>query len=484
MKTLYPEQTEARHIANGYLNRKVSSVFVSPCGTGKTVTATAIIKDRSELGKRVFILVPQIEIQRQWIDELSEWGMNPGYCNDEGFRGDDRSVYVCMYQSLINYIYDIPESLHPDEIIIDETQHMLCNSIKTICSFFDSTRLGLTATLYHNSGETFIPWFTEFFQTITKKQAIDNNYITEPVLIVPDDYLKNADIPETDKEYDMEIQAELLGETKIIGDMIETYNRLFFGKPVIIPCATYQQSKEIQKMFNDSGWIFEHVHSNGMGKSERKRILGLISDQKINGLCTVGIGVEGLSIKGLWGVMWACRTKSPIKWTQFNGRGERLYQGKGKCIIVDFTGNSILHGHPSNERTWSLDGKEIKAKEDQVPFQRCPSCGVYNAPDNLNCHWCGWDLSDKSPLSGNGRKLPTMVDGKLVAITTDGQIEEIHERAEKIKADQAERIENEEKKKAEMEEIGEMEKRKIIRAELFSNSVRRSLFHDAVRGME
>lgn len=519
MKTLYPEQTEARIIANTFLNKKISSVYVAPCGTGKTVTASAIITDREKLGKRVFILVPQIEIMNQWIEELIEWGLNPGYCNDEGFRGRDRSVYVCMYQSLVSKLSLIDESLYPDEIIIDETQHILCSSIKEICTFFGSaTRLGLTATLYHNSGQTFRPWFTESFQTITKKQAIEKGYITEPIPIVPEDYLKDANIPDLGKDYDMDVQAELLWKTRIIGDMIETYERLFCGRPVIVPCATYQQAKQITKMFCKAGWNFKHIHSERMSKTERASILSGVDRQTINGICTVGIGVEGLSIKGLWGVMWACRTKSPIRWTQFNGRGERLYPGKEFCLDVDFVGNTLIHGHPADERKWTIDGEEIKPEEDKLSWIKCWSCGTYNNPDNDLCHWCGADISEDGIKAlectchkceyykkednclkdafcpfwksfpgcptyvRKARSLPAMVDGKLIAITTDGQRQEIKSRADQKKGEiQNEIIEKEDRKNT-AEKISSFEKRKILQDGLFGSNMKRSLFEEALRG--
>ena len=369
MKELWPEQIEARHIGNTLLNQGISSAYVSPCGTGKTFTACHIIKDRIKLSEKniIYILVPQVEIWIQWIDELAGMGLDPGYVNDEGIRGTNRQVYVCMYQSLIGLLPMIPESLYPTEIIIDETQHLLSPSIKTICTFFGSaTLLGLTATLYHNSGETFKPWFTESFQTITKKQAIKKGYITKPLGIAPEEYLKGFDIPIEGADYDRKVQAELLGDTKIIGDVIKYYEMLFCGNPVIVPCATFEHSKAVVKMFNDAGWNFEHLHSE-LPKHERKRILRAVANQEINGICTVGIGVEGLSIEGLWGVMWLCRTLSPIKWTQFNGRSERLYLNKKYALIVDFVGNIIIHGLPENEHKGTLDGNNDEQIQEDTP---------------------------------------------------------------------------------------------------------------------
>ena len=520
-KTLYPEQQEARHIANYNLNNKISSAMISPCGSGKTVTASFIIKDRISLGEIVYILVPQIEIFIQWIDELVEIGIDPGYINDEGIRGQNRKVYVCMYQSLINIMPMIPESLYPTEIIIDELQHTLSASIKTICNFFGSaTRLGLTATLYHNSKETFKPYYTESFQTITKKTAIKKGYITKPLAIVPEEFLKDAEIPMEGDEYNMNVQAQLLGETKIIGDVIKYYELIFCGNPVIVPCATFNHCEKVVKMFNDAGWNFMHLHSD-LPKHERKRILKAIANQEINGICTVGIGVEGLSIKGLWGVMWMCRTMSPIKWTQFNGRAERLYPGKKYAFIVDFVGNTIIHKLPEVEHKGTLDGSDADIELDDTPYRKCPACGVYNAAENLNCHWCGYDLTFipedgtcgkcsnyvKDPagmldihckkgmycpiwynflgcphFARKGRPLPAMIDGELVAITTDGQVHEIRQRAKRKKEEQRILIQEKEESRHALEEIPQAEKRKILKDGMFKDGTRRELFKEALRG--
>jgi predicted nucleic acid-binding Zn ribbon protein len=68
----------------------------------------------------------------------------------------------------------------------------------------------------------------------------------------------------------------------------------------------------------------------------------------------------------------------------------------------------------------------------------CPFCGVANAADNRVCHFCGRDLDSEEARQARARKLPAMVDGELIAVESDGQREEIRERAERIKAEQAE----------------------------------------------
>jgi hypothetical protein len=118
-------QTNARRQVNTLLNASRNPVYLAPCGTGKTYTAAAIIEDRNSLDRRVFVLVPQVEIFDEWMrGAVLNHGLNPGYINDEGIRGKARGVYVCMALSLAQRARRMfPESLYPDEIITDEMQH-------------------------------------------------------------------------------------------------------------------------------------------------------------------------------------------------------------------------------------------------------------------------------------------------------------------------------------------------------------------------
>lgn len=472
-------QQQARFKINRLLNNRRNPVFISPCGTGKTFTSCMIIKDRIKLNRRVFILVPQIEIFEQWIEELVKHGLNPGLINDGGIKGNNRMVYVCMTLSLVNLLHYIPENIYPDEIITDEMQHSLANSWKEIYTFFkNSSRLGLTATLHHGSSMTFKELYTDIVQTITKKEAIKKKYITEPLLIAPLKFEKK--IPIKNDDYDLNVQAAELGKVEIIGNVIDFYNDTFAGLPVIVPCATFEHAAYMTKMFNNNGWEFRHLHSN-LNKHDRKKILNQIANAKINGICTVGIGIEGLSIKGLYGVLWLRRTLSPIIWTQFNGRAERTLPGKKYYICADFVGNSVIHGLPDKNYTWSLEGK-LEEPEKEITksnTKECPNCGVINYIDNEICHFCNTNFEEMEFIKGNKRGFPSMVDGELVLVNSQEIKNNIELNNLKIKEKQKEQTKKEDP--IEMKDLNNKEKVNILRDNLFKNPHRRELFIDAVK---
>jgi superfamily II DNA or RNA helicase len=237
----------------------------------------------------------------------------------------------------------------------------------------------------------------------------------------------------------------------------------------------------VVEAFDERGWKFEHLHS-GLPKSERKRILRAVAAGKINGICTVGIGIEGMSIHGLYGVLWLRRTASPIIWTQFNGRAERVVEGKEYYICADFVGNSVIHGMPDRDLFWTLeqDDAEIKEPDEDRPVMvECWNCGVMNSGLNEICHFCGAVLADNGGSKRETSRIPAMVDGKLVVVASDGQARDIEARAEGIKQDQQE--ERDLRQRETLREIPDSEKISMLHKGLFQGS-RRKLFQETLEG--
>ena len=488
MLTLRPYQTEARYQLNALLNASRNPVFVSPTGTGKTKTATAVIADRVSIGRRVFVLVPSVEIFTQWITDLSDAGLNPGYINDEGMKGQNRAVYVCMAQSLVNILDRVPEKLWPDELFTDECHHSAASTWETIYTFFDrATRCGLTATPERLDGKGLDHLYTDIVQTITMREAVDAGYLAKPLPIVPQKYLDKHDIPDgnPDAPGALEAQAAKLGKLEIIGDVLESYRHIFHGKPVLVACATFGHAELMATRFVEAGWNFEHIHS-ALPKHERRRMLRGIRSGTIHGLCTVGIGIEGMDIPGLYGLIWLRRTRSLTIYLQFCGRVLRPLPGKKYGVILDPVGNLFLHGFPEADRVWSLAGRggdgAGSSEPPDVPMRICPWCGVANNPENERCHFCNMQLLDED---GNRvtkkRDLPSFVAGKLIAVTSDGDRQAV----ENAIIEDVEAV-TDAQKKAEQKEAGVLtstEKKDILEQGIFAGRERRPLFNEAVRGM-
>ena len=477
MTTLRPYQTEARYQVNAMLNASRHPLLVMPTGTGKTKTAAEIIRDRISLNRRVFVLTPQEEIFTQWIKELSEAGLKPGYINSDGFMGRNRSVYVCMPMSLDNMLHRLPESVAPDEIITDECHHSQAATWINIYNHYENAlRLGLTATPLRMDNKPLGQWYTDIIETINMEQAIKNKYLAEPLVIVPEKY--RIDVPIQNGDYDVNLQAQRLGSPQIIGNIIEQYGKIFCGLPILVACCTYEHAKMITEKFILAGWNFEHIHSK-LQTSERRRMIREIKSGRINGLCTVGIGIEGMDIPGLFGLIWMRRTMSLTIYLQFIGRILRPAQGKKYGIIIDSVGNAFIHGRPDMERKWSIDQDyEVDwQEENNAPVMKiCPVCMVMNATENLYCHICNFDFNDMEAIEDakNKRKFPKMIDGNLVVLADEQHRDYIRDRLNEQK------IINERKGK-ESEPIKIGDKVDILQRDLTGRNIK-SVFKDTLRG--
>jgi superfamily II DNA or RNA helicase len=416
---LRPYQLEAVKQLHAGVNAGRNPVFSSPTGTGKTKTAVKFISDRVNFKERIFILTPQVEIFNQWLIEFQHAGLGhiTGYINDKGVTGRNKSIYVVMPMSLINILSVLPEKFKPDVIVTDECHRSEAVTWQAIYNFYpQARRVGLTATPERTDGQGLINTYGQIIQTINMQEAIDAGYLVRPLLIVPEVY--KLDVPIQNGEFNTQEQAALLGKTRIIGDVIGQYGKVFNGLPVIVACSTHEHAVKMTEAFCAAGWKFEHIHSK-LNHHERAGILKRIRSGKINGVCTVMIGVEGLDIPGLYGLIWLRRTMSITIYLQLIGRILRPMPGKKYGIILDPVGNCFIHGRPELPRRWSLIGREDarRAADGQAPKMKiCPVCSVMNAESNDTCHICGYSFAEGQPVDGAGRKLPAMVDGDLVLL--------------------------------------------------------------------
>lgn len=478
MIRLRPYQNKARYGCNALLNARRHPCYVCPTGGGKTKTSTIIIQDRNNLKRRVYVLTPQVEIFEQWMKDLTLAGLDPGYINSEGIKGANRMVYVCMPLSLVNILHLVPEHIWPDEIITDESHHSAADSWERIYSFFpDATRMGLTATPQRTDGHGLDHLYTDIVDTVSMKELIQQGFLAKPLTIVPEEY--HMKVPIKNGDYDPKLQADLLGKPKIVGNVLEHYSDLFGGLPVLVACSTYDHAKRMTKAFQDAGWQWDHIHSK-LPSYDRKSMLRKIGSGKLNGLCTVGIGVEGMDIPGLYGLIWLRRTLSLTIFLQFNGRVLRPMSGKKYGIILDPVGNTFIHGMPDAHRTWDLRGiaqeKEPRnSLDEEAPVMRiCPGCRTANAVELTHCWFCGCDLSIKRKT-----KIPQMVDGELVIIEDEGTAQKLRDRVEHLKAEQQQHVDEEKRKEENLEELTSSGKASVIKDNLFGG--KRKLFNDTIK---
>lgn len=69
---------------------------------------------------------------------------------------------------------------------------------------------------------------------------------------------------------------------------------------------------------------------------------------------------------------------------QIMGRGLRTFPGKTDCLVLDFAGNTMRHGHLD-----MIDGSKADGAPGAAPAKECKSCGMINHASAKTCKGCG-----------------------------------------------------------------------------------------------
>ena len=354
-------------------------ILLAPCGSGKTITSTSIIKDSVSKGKKVWFIVHRKELLDQAVDTLKRCDVPM----------DNVSVY--MIQSLANRLRNIKEE--PDLIILDECQHSTSKTyIRVIETFPKAFILGLTATPCRLTGQPLGDIFDNMVSSVTTEELIKKGYLASYDYYAPK---INADFTRVKIKAGDFIGAEIekeLSKSTIYGDIIKNYKKYADNKKTIIYCATIEYSKKIEKLFSENGYAIKHFDGK-TPKDERDKIIKDFRDDKIKILTNVDLIGEGFDVPACECCILLRPTQSLSLYIQQATRCLRP-QGDKKAIIIDFVGNVFTHGMPTENREWSLTQK-IKNKnpnrEPDILVRQCEKCFRVYRGVNPICPYCGYN---------------------------------------------------------------------------------------------
>ena len=119
---------------------------------------------------------------------------------------------------------------------------------------------------------------------------------------------------------------------------------------------------------------------------------------------------EGVDVPSINAAIMLRPTASVTMYLQQVGRCLRPKADGSAAIILDHVGNVERHGLPTEERNWTLEGRD-KRKRDAAPSVRmCPRCFAANATTAQVCGECGHEFTTEA------RELEE-ASGELVEIT-------------------------------------------------------------------
>jgi superfamily II DNA or RNA helicase len=275
----------------------------------------------------------------------------------------------------------------------------------------------------------------------TPRELINAGFLTDyRVFCPPSDVVYDDDWITATGDYSLpKLRAAVHASNKIVGDVVENYQRIAPGKRAIVFAVDVEAAGDIARAMRAAGIAAEVVH----GKTEdtvRTRILQQFRSGQVTVLVNVDLFGEGFDVPACEVVIMVRKTESFSLFAQQFGRALRVMvsrelaerwgdftdaqrlayiaaSDKPRAIIIDHVGNVPRHGVPDAPRKWSLADRERRGSgtSDALPSRIClnpdkgDGSGCYKSYFRYlrSCPYCGFYPEPPQ------RTAPAHVDGDL-----------------------------------------------------------------------
>jgi DNA repair protein RadD len=408
---LRPYQTQAVEGIRDSFSRHQRTLYVLPCGGGKTQIFSHIAAGVAQKNKRVVVLTHRSFLHRQVCEALTSWGVPHGKLVG-GSRFLTRApVTVASVFTLINRL---DRFLPPDLIVIDESHHLAPNSNswhKIVKAFPKAKVLGVTASPIRLDGFGLGDLFQDM---VVGPQVIE---------LTVQGYLSPIEAYGTNKQLDLDKVTvrggdyapgqleEAMDKPVITGDAVDHYKSLADRTQAVAFCCSIKHAEDTAAQFRDMGHKAEAVHGK-MDQFDIDQVFLRFGRRETQIVTSASLIDEGLDVPAIETVIDLSPTRSLGRYIQKVGRGARISPGKSKTLYLDHAGNFNVHGHYDQIRDWKLAGTtEAQFRAPSTPPARiCKFCFAYFRPAPV-CPVCG------TPVIVDGRTVDH-VDGELSQMTS------------------------------------------------------------------
>ena len=384
-----------------FRNYKSNPLIELPTGTGKSLVIAEFV--RSALAEypdtRIMVVTHVKElIEQNYKEMVRQWPECPAgiYSAGLGRRDIDAQVLFAGIQS----IHNVGSALKtPDLVIVDEAHLIPRDSHTMYGQFLASCRLnnssckviGTTATPFRlDSGPLIEPWkgkdalFGRIAYSYSIAQAIDDGYLCEVTTRSTEVELDLTGVRKRGGDYvEEDLQAAIDQDDITRAAVQEIMDRGAGRGSWLIFCSgvkhAYHVADEIMRYGIECATI-----TGDTPKNERDHLIEAFRSGEIPALTNCNILTTGFNAPGIDLIAMLRPTLSCGLYVQMVGRGTRVVNGKDNCLVLDFAGNTIVHGPLDN-----LVIRKPGEGKGEAPCKVCDSCGVINHAARRKCVDCG-----------------------------------------------------------------------------------------------
>ena len=224
-------------------------------------------------------------------------------------------------------------------LVLDEAHHYVAEDYRRLVEAYPRARvLGLTATPERLDGEPLGDIFGEIVVSASYSELIAGGFLVPARAHRPDLPLGND----------------------LAQDPVTAWHLYSEGSRAFVFCGRVADAHAWAKRFRDAG-VRAAVIEAATPKAERDETLALFVRGVVRVIANVNTMTEGVDVPEARTIILASAFGHVGKYLQAAGRGLRTAKDKPDMILIDLVGASHRHGLPTDDRTYSLQGRPISA---------------------------------------------------------------------------------------------------------------------------
>lgn len=438
-------------------------IYVSPTGSGKTVSAADLMRNAVAKGSRTLFVAPRIDLIPQTCEKLEDFGVH-----DYGVIQADHPRWVPHARIQVASIDTLASRLDSadfcaavgkfDLIVFDECHTNVGEqNHKVRGAWPNAAVVGLTATPQLGKGNS----LGDIYQDIVIATTVPN-LIRSKHLVPITGYVYDAPPrrKRTHVEFSESEQSQIVHDVIIGGSVIKDYQRDAAGTRAVVFCPTVADAQNILKQARDAGipsdLVADRIPAN---PRDRKPIYNALRDGQIKMLVNVFIMTIGTDIPAIETIIDLQPTTSVAREVQKLGRGLRpwcfdckkapqpecheTHNVKRHCRVHDHAGNLVSlnltrYGTDCEDGdvdwTHALDPNPPANDRREAPTKVCPGCKAIVSAMCRTCPHCQHELGgvgitrlveDPSRTRKTLEELRAERDPKLPELT-ESQLRRVH----------------------------------------------------------
>ncbi len=361
---LRPYQAEALERAREHVANGAKSVLIQlATGLGKTRIFAEACRKHVALGGTPLVIAARRELISQATRTLDETGLVP-----------ERDVFVRSIQELL-----VPGAVIPPAtmLVFDEARHFVADEWSKIREALPGAIvLGFDATPERGDGRGLGSLFERIVTGLPIRDAIAQGFLVPAEVLRPE---------------------RALGPRELAQDPVDAYIVKAYGTSAVVYAASVDLAKDYAGRIAGHGLHAAAIWGE-MPNELRDYQLAEFAAGRIQVLTNFQILVEGFDAPRIETVVLARNFPTAGAMLQAIGRGLRSFPGKRRCLVLDLSGSTHIHGEPDEPRSWHLEGRAARRAQDEEGVHWCPVCGSPVLGDACElCGYAGGEMKARKP---------------------------------------------------------------------------------------